>query len=67
MPSYADVFFLAGENIPLVPLCSGQHCQPAPDSGRRYKPGVIGFSSERFTVNENGGNAVITLTRPRQC
>lgn len=62
MPSYADQFWLGGENIPLASARarSSGFLNIQEDDVR---PGVIGFAFAGFTVNENGTNAVITITR----
>ena len=61
-PSGADVFFLGGENIPLGGAL-GRTAANLQINEVDSLPGVIGFTSDGFTVNENGTNAVITLTR----
>ncbi|HEV2390904.1 MAG TPA: Calx-beta domain-containing protein [Verrucomicrobiae bacterium] len=61
VPSYADVFYLGGEDIPLASAL-------AQTKGLMYiqeddtAPGVIGFSAGSYAVTE-GTNAVITLVR----
>ncbi|HEY5914947.1 MAG TPA: Calx-beta domain-containing protein [Verrucomicrobiae bacterium] len=63
MPSSADVFFLAGENIPLGAALSVNSTASLRVQETDVRPGVIGFSAAGFSVNENGTNAVITITR----
>lgn len=62
VPSGADVFFLGGENIPLG-AALGRSAASLQINEVDTLPGVISFTSAGFTVNENGTNAVITLTR----
>jgi len=62
MPSYADQFWLGGENIPLASArARSTGFLNIQEDDRR--PGVIGFASSSFSVNENGTNAVITIIR----
>ena len=62
VPSGADVFFLGGENIPLGGAL-GRTTASLQINEVDSLPGIIGFTSDGYTVNENGTNAVITLTR----
>jgi len=62
VPSQADVFFLGGENVPLASAL-GRSSASLQINEVDNSPGVIGFSHVAYTVNENGGNAAITLTR----
>lgn len=63
MPSYADVFFLGGENIPLASAL-GRTAGTMNILETYYPtPGSIGFSSPTYTVTKSGGNAVINLVR----
>ena len=61
-PSGADVFFLGGENIPLG-AALGRTAASLQINEVDSLPGVISFTSIGYTVNENGTNAVITLSR----
>ena len=61
-PTFADVFFLGGENIPLGgALGRSQVPFNIVDDDRR--PGVLGFASTNFVVVESAGQAVITVIR----
>jgi len=61
-PSLADVFYLGGENIPLgTALARTSAMLNIQEDDTR--PGVIGFNSSSFSVNENGTNAIINLVR----
>jgi uncharacterized delta-60 repeat protein len=62
-PSYADIFYLGGENIPLGSALGPYTGALLKIQEDAVRPGVIGFSVSSFTVNENGGNAVVTITR----
>ena len=62
VPSQADVFFLGGENVPLASAL-GRSSASLQINEVDNTPGVIGFGSIAYTVNENGTNAVITFTR----
>jgi len=61
-PSGADQFFLGGENIPLGNAL-GVSLAPLTIVDDTKNPGVIGFASANFYVNESGTNATIILTR----
>jgi uncharacterized repeat protein (TIGR01451 family)/uncharacterized delta-60 repeat protein len=61
-PSGADQFFLGGEDIPLGNAL-GVSAAPFTIVDDSHTPGVIGFAFANFYVNENGTNAVITITR----
>ena len=63
LPTVADTFFLGGENIPLgsTLATTSQSTFTIVDNNRLN--GVLGFSVDRFSVNEGGGTATITLTR----
>lgn len=61
-PSLADVFYLGGDNIPLgTALARTSSSMVVQEDDVR--PGVIGFSTAGYSVNENGTNATITITR----
>lgn len=61
-PTFADVFFLGGENIPLGgALGRSQVPFNIVDDDRRS--GVLGFALTNFVVVENVGQAVITVIR----
>src|SRR5439155_12787856 len=64
-PSYADVFYLGGEDVPLGTALAGAGRAMAQLAiiEADVQRGAIGFSSPAFSVNENGTNAVITLIR----
>lgn len=62
VPSQSDIFFLGGENVPLASAL-GRSTASLQINDADTAPGVIGLSSAAYTVNENGGSAVITLTR----
>ena len=55
-------FFLGGEEIPLGAALGSQNLSPLTIIDSVSTPGVIGFSSPSYTVNQ-GGTATITLTR----
>lgn len=61
-PSGADIFYLGGENIPLGGALGFSQAPftIVDDDNRR---GVLGFSTANFVVNENVGEAIITVTR----
>jgi uncharacterized delta-60 repeat protein/uncharacterized repeat protein (TIGR01451 family) len=61
-PSGADQFFLGGQNIPLGNAL-GVSAAPLTIVDDTQSPGIIGFSTANFYVNENGTNATIVLTR----
>ena len=61
-PSSADIFFLGGENIPTG-LALGRSTVPLTLVDYHTLPGVLGFSSAGYLVNEGGTNAVISVTR----
>lgn len=61
-PMQADIFFLGGENVPLGNALA-RTTASLQINDVDNSPGVIGFSAPTYTVNENGTNAVITLTR----
>jgi uncharacterized delta-60 repeat protein/uncharacterized repeat protein (TIGR01451 family) len=61
-PQINDSFFLGGENIPLG-TALGSTTVPMTIVDNKTLNGVIGFSSANYTVNENGANATITVTR----
>ena len=61
-PSMSDVFYLGGENIPVASaLARTESLLTIAENDVR--PGAIGFSVASYSVNENGTNAIITLTR----
>ena len=62
VPSGADVFYLGGENIPLGGAL-GRSVASLQINEVDSLPGIISFTSAGFTVNENGTNAVILLSR----
>src|SRR5208283_1205034 len=61
-PSGTDQFFLGGENIPLGNAL-GVSAAPLTIVDDTQSPGVIGFASANYYVNENGTNATIIITR----
>jgi uncharacterized repeat protein (TIGR01451 family)/uncharacterized delta-60 repeat protein len=61
-PSGADQFFLGGQNMPLGNAL-GASTAPLTIVDDSHTPGVIGFSSANYYVNENAGTATITITR----
>ena len=56
-------FFLGGELIPLGAALGWQDAAQMTIIDDNFKPGVLGFSSTFYTVNENGGTATITVVR----
>ncbi len=60
-PTAADMFFLGGENIPLG-VALGRTAAPVNIIDYHTLPGVLGFSSAGYIVDEST-NAVITVTR----
>ena len=61
-PSGADIFYLGGENIPLGGAL-GFSQAPFTIVDDDNQRGVLGFSTVNFVVNENVGEAVVTVTR----
>jgi uncharacterized delta-60 repeat protein len=61
-PSSLDILFLGGENIP-VGAALGRASAPMVIVDNDTQPGVLGFSAPAYFVNENGTNALITVTR----
>ncbi len=58
-----STFKLGGEYIGLSPALGSQASAPLTILENNFKPGVLGFSSPTFTVNQNAGTATITLSR----
>jgi uncharacterized delta-60 repeat protein len=56
-------FTLGGENIPVGVALGWQDGAPMTIIDNNFHPGVIGFASPTFKVNENAGTATITVTR----
>ncbi len=56
-------FFLGGEKIPLGVALGWQDTAPLTIIDDNFLPGVLGFSSSTYTVNENAGTATITVVR----
>lgn len=56
-------FKLGGEYIGLNPALGFQASAPLTILENNFKPGVMGFNSPTFTVNQNAGTATITVTR----
>ena len=61
-PQITESFFLGGQNIPLG-TALGSRTVPMTIVDNKTFNGVIGFGSATYTVNENGTNAIITVTR----
>ncbi|MGA4645537.1 Calx-beta domain-containing protein [Limisphaera sp. 4302-co] len=61
-PTFADVFFLGGENIPLGGAL-GRSRAPLNIVDDDKQAGVLGFASTNFVVLESAGQAVITVIR----
>jgi uncharacterized delta-60 repeat protein len=62
IPQGSDIFYLGGENIPLgAALGRAQAEFTAVD--KDVSPGTLGFNSGAYSVDENAGNAIITVTR----
>ena len=61
-PSMSDVFYLGGENIPVASALARTEALLT-IAENDVRPGAIGFSVASYSVNENGTNAIITLTR----
>lgn len=61
-PTAADQFYLGGENIPLGGAL-GRSVAPWTIIDDDKRSGVLGFATANFVVNENVGNAVVTVTR----
>lgn len=62
LPNGNDIFFLGGENIALG-TALGRSMANLTIADDDITPGVLGFSSPEYTVNENGITATITVTR----
>lgn len=56
-------FTLGGEYIGLSPALGYQNNSPLTIIEDNSKPGVVGFSSPSYIVNQNAGTATITVTR----
>ena len=61
-PSGADQFFLGGQNIPLGNAL-GVSSAPLTIVDDNLSPGVIGFASVNYYINEDGTNATVIITR----
>ena len=61
-PSGVDQFFLGGQDMPLG-TALGPSSAPLTIVDDSHNMGVIGFSTPNYYVNENGTNALITITR----
>lgn len=61
-PSDSDTFLLGGENIPIA-VALGRSSAPMLIVDNDTLPGTFSFSAASYIVNENGTNAVITVTR----
>jgi uncharacterized delta-60 repeat protein len=59
----AGNFFLGGEAIPLGAALGAQAAAPLTIIDDNSTPGILGFSSPAYSVNDNGGTATITVTR----
>ena len=61
-PSCADQFYLGGQTLPISGALglSSASFQIVNDN---HNPGVFGFTSPTFSVNENAGKALITVIR----
>jgi uncharacterized repeat protein (TIGR01451 family)/uncharacterized delta-60 repeat protein len=62
-PSFADIFYLGGENIPIGSALGQTFGAILTIQENFTSPGVLGFSVPNFSVNENATNAVITIVR----
>ena len=58
-----SAMFLGGERMPLGVALGWQDTAAMTILDDNFLPGVLGFSSPTYTVNENGTNATITVTR----
>ncbi len=58
-----STFKLGGEYIGLEPALGAYASVPLTILENNFKPGVVGFSSPTYTVNQNAGTATITITR----
>ncbi len=58
-----SAFFLGGERIGIGVALGWQDAAPMTIIDNNYKPGVLGFSSPTYTVNQSAGTATITVTR----
>lgn len=56
-------FKLGGEVVPLGAALGQINLSPLTVIDNNFKPGVLGFSSPTYTVNQNGGTATITVVR----
>ena len=61
-PTFADTFYLGGENIPLGGAL-GLSRVPVNIVDDDKKPGVLAFARAEFVVNEGVGSAVVTVIR----
>ena len=62
-PQSSDIFFLGGENIPIGVALDNNVTAPMTIVDPTLNHGVIGFSSNAFSVSEGGTNAIISLVR----
>ncbi len=58
-----SAFTLGGERMPLGVALGWQDAALMTIIDDNFKPGVLGFSSAAYIVNENGNNATITVVR----
>ena len=56
-------FNLGGEYIPLGAALGWQETAPMTIIDDNIRPGILGFSSPTYSVNENAGTATITVVR----
>ena len=61
-PSCADQFYLGGQTLPISGAL-GLSSAPFTITDDNHNPGVFGFASPTFSVNENAGKALITVIR----
>ena len=62
-PDGSSFTLMGGEKIPLGAALGWNDAAKMTIIDNNYLPGVLGFSSPTYTVNENGTNATITVVR----